>query len=149
MADIDVNSEEFKEYLKSMGRTLDDYNQMTEPVAAMVERGFREKSASKEQGINLETDLENARNDMQNELSPEEIEKLNATWQARQNFGERLNAQQNLRQPMDENNIRSAAERDEAALDAILNDENYTEEEKELAMEIAVESERVRLYYTD
>lgn len=149
MADIDVNSEEFKEYLQSAGMTLDDYNKMTPMAAAMVERGFREKSASKEQGINLETDLEKARNDMQNELSPEEIEKLNATWQARQNFGERLNAQQNLRQPMDENNIRTAAERDEAALDAILNDENYTEEEKELAMEIAVEAERERLNNTD
>lgn len=149
MADIDVNSEEFKEYLQSAGLTLDDYNKMTPMAAAAVERGFREKSASKEQGINLETDLEKARNDMQNELSSEEIEKLNATWQARQNFGERLNAQQNLRQPMDENNIRSAAERDEAALDAILNDENYTEEEKELAMEIAVEAERERLNNSD
>ena len=38
----------------------------------------------------------------------------------------------------------TAAERDEQALNDILNDKNYTEEEKDLALDIAIESERAR-----
>ncbi len=44
----------------------------------------------------------------------------------------------------EEKNELSAAERDEQALNDILNDENYTEEEKELALDIAIESEKAR-----
>lgn len=160
----DINDKAFRDYLESINVKPEDYQNMTPMAAAAVERGFQE-TADKDRVLSPEELVADAQQRMEafntgvgmdgtqptglDERTPEDREKLNATWQARQNFGERLNAQQNLRQPMDENNIRSAAERDEAALDAILNDENYTEEEKELAMEIAVEAERERLNNLD